>query len=198
MGLLKDYDSGVILWYKYWFCLIIFFFLSITTVSWSLSNKENTSWLNLRIFDLSFLWSVQDDGNEFRTIVRASLAFFFCVKICDMRKTQLSVIKILFLAWIKQPWVSLMMIGIGDKSLSCIDCWYDTFDHLPYQIKGNAALLGLQKDLKLTAAEYNWLGTIFYGLWLIFYQLFFVLLLSWRPIFLHLTFQHPPSALLQK
>lgn len=30
-------------------------------------------------------------------------------------------------------------------------------------ITGNAAILGLQKDFNLTAAEYNWLGTIFYG-----------------------------------
>ncbi|EGG07192.1 uncharacterized protein MELLADRAFT_35740, partial [Melampsora larici-populina 98AG31] len=33
---------------------------------------------------------------------------------------------------------------------------------------GNAALLGLQKDLKLTAADYNWLGTIFYVSYLLF------------------------------
>ncbi|EGG13236.1 uncharacterized protein MELLADRAFT_41383, partial [Melampsora larici-populina 98AG31] len=33
---------------------------------------------------------------------------------------------------------------------------------------GNAALLGLQEDLKLTAAEYNWLGTIFYVSYLLF------------------------------
>lgn len=33
---------------------------------------------------------------------------------------------------------------------------------------GNAALLGLQKDLNLTAADYNWLGTIFYVSYLLF------------------------------
>ncbi|KAG0146871.1 hypothetical protein CROQUDRAFT_700947 [Cronartium quercuum f. sp. fusiforme G11] len=33
---------------------------------------------------------------------------------------------------------------------------------------GNAALLGLQTDLHLTAGEYNWLGTIFYVSYLLF------------------------------
>ncbi|EGG06252.1 uncharacterized protein MELLADRAFT_106967 [Melampsora larici-populina 98AG31] len=67
----------------------------------------------------------------------------------------------------------------------------DNFVHFSCVVSlGNTALLGLQKDFKLTAADYSWLGTIFYHIAAIFTP-------STRKVS-YLLFEYPQSLALQR